>query len=379
MATENHDGDIAQNPAQNPDNEIKRVNENSDDLLKKICCNKTYDVTSWVVLTVLSFITLQYVPHKKPENKKWPLVLYFLYAVIGTTLLGLLINTYPTVVTLLDWSRCPIQYFNVCYLMVLHTPSSDRSELPDIIMRDTSDTNSISDPTTADELERFSDYGKLVFLFSTASGAISYAVLLFCVLWRRYIWKYLKNRTGEQQPLLENEPDPLHPFDDTDDTSTRLERSEGIRFLIFLIINIALVVGMAAVFLSGLYLHHSNPVTIDNNSTKDWTGIYDKVQISVIIVYFYSLLCTISSCFIFSKVMYGIQNKCDNLFTSDDNTTIRERIEEDQKFVKLAIGTQSPFEWWFFIHWVMYIITAFLSLSFLFDAISEKIQGSLPH
>ena len=256
----------------------------------------------------------------------------------------------------------------------------------------------MSDSDTASELEKFSDYAKLVFLFSTASGTISYIVLLIRVLWPRYIWKNIKNKRNEGRKddgederalLLENEEDPLplHPFDDNGKTSTRLEKSEGIRFLIFLIINIALVVGMVVVFLSGLYLHHSNPVPIDNSTkyrqypseAKEKTGIYDKVQISVIVVYLYSLLCTISSCFIFSKVMYGIQNKCDNLFTSDDNNTIGDRIVEDKNFVKMAIATQSPFELWFFIHWVMYIITAFLSFSFLFEAINEKIQGSLPH
>ena len=87
-------------------------------------------------------ITLQYVPHKKP--KLLLLVLYFLYAVLGTSILGLIINTYPTAVILADWSRCPIQYFNVCYLMVLHnTPSEDKTdELPTIIMRDSN-----SDPS----------------------------------------------------------------------------------------------------------------------------------------------------------------------------------------------------------------------------------------
>ena len=92
---------------------------------------------SWVVLTGLSVITLQYVPHKKPADRRWPSVLYFLYALIGTTLLGIIINTYPTAVTLADWSTCPIQYFNVCYLMVLYNPSTDREdELPSIVMRD---------------------------------------------------------------------------------------------------------------------------------------------------------------------------------------------------------------------------------------------------
>ena len=41
-----------------------------------------------------------------------------------------------------------------------------------------------------------------------------------------------------------------------------------------------------------------------------------------------------------------------------------------------AIATQDPFEWWFFIHLVMYIISSFLSLSLLFEAIYEKIQAS---
>ena len=129
---------------------------------------------------------------------------------------------------------------------------------------------------------------------------------------------------------------------------------------------------MLLVLLCGLYVP-----AITNK--KVISSEYGYIQIPIIIIYFYSLLCTISSCFIFSKVMYGIQNKCDDLFRSDDKTTIRERIDEDKKFIDMAIETQRPFELWFFIHWVMYIITSFLSLSFLFDAINEKIQGSLPY
>ena len=243
----------------------------------------------------------------------------------------------------------------------------------------------------------------MVLLFSATSGTISYLILIFRVLWIQYIKEHLpwslccgkRNRQQadeEAQSLLITEEDssPLHPFNDKpsstgtneannkqSSTSTKLEADEGFRFLLFLLINILLVIGMIAVFLCGLYANNQQPVPIEKTPGK--TRLFDKLQISTVSLYCYTLLCTISSCFIFSKVMYGIQNKCDNLFTSQNNGTLAERIIEDKRFVKKAIATQGPFELWFFIHWVMYIITSFLSISFLFEAIYEKIQGSLPH
>ena len=239
----------------------------------------------------------------------------------------------------------------------------------------------------------------MVLLFSAASGTISYLILIFRVLWIQYIKEHLPwslccggkgANEGETQPLIPKEDSsPFHPFDndkppststnEADNkpfTSTKLEADEGFRFLLFLLINVFLVIGMIAVFLCGLYVHNQQPVTIEKTPGK--TRLFDKLQISTVSLYCYTLLCTISSCFIFSKVMYGIQNKCDNLFT-DDNGTLEDRIVEDKSFVKKAIATQGPFELWFFIHWVMYIITSFLSLSLLLEAINEKIQGSLPH
>ena len=248
----------------------------------------------------------------------------------------------------------------------------------------------------------------MVLLFSAASGTISYLILIFRVLWIQYIKEHLpwslccgkrnRQQTGgrgganERQPLITKEDSsPLHPFNDKQSstgtneadnkqssTSTKLEADEGYRFLLFLVINILLVFGMIAVLLCGLYVNNQQPVPIEKTPEKK-THLFDKLQITTVSLYCYTLLCTISSCFIFSKVMYGIQNKCDNLFTSQNNGTLAERIDEDKHFVKKAIATQGPFELWFFIHWVMYIITSFLSISFLFEAIYEKIQGSLPH
>ena len=192
----------------------------------------------------------------------------------------------------------------------------------------------------------------------------------------------------EETPLIERngrgkkETSPLHPFDNDDDsksdTNTKLEGAEPCRFFIFFAINLALVIGMLLVFCFGHYNSKQHIVPIGPTPTATTTQMrnYKIFEMTTVGTYFYSLFCTISSCFIFSKVMYGIQNKCDNLFINEDKGTLKERIDEDKHFVNKAITTLSPFEWWFFIHWVMYIISSFLSLSLLFEAIYEKIQAS---
>ena len=262
----------------------------------------------------------------------------------------------------------------------------------------------INDPTTASELQKFSDYGKLVLLFSATSGTISYFILIIRVIWFQYMkehkpWNLLftcyepetapeeEQNIEEETPLIERngrgkkETSPLHPFDNDDDsksdTNTKLEGAEPCRFFIFFAINLALVIGMLLVFCFGHYnsKQHIVPIGPTPTATTTQMGNYTIFEKTTVGTYFYSLFCTISSCFIFSKVMYGIQNKCDNLFT-DDNGTLKKRIDEDMCFVKKAIATQGPFELWFFIHWVMYIISSFLSLLLLFEAIYEKIQAS---
>lgn len=89
---------------------------------------------SRVVITVLSAITLQYVPHNKPENR---LTSYRLYAILGTTIAGLLINTIPTIAILFDWIMHPIHYKNINTLIA--SPSS--GNIPTIIMRDTNSSS----------------------------------------------------------------------------------------------------------------------------------------------------------------------------------------------------------------------------------------------
>ena len=297
-------------------------------------------------------------------------------------------------------------------MTIFNTSTTLGYELPTFIMRETSNSagisdlllfallfiflDNINDAATKSELQKFSDYEKLVLLFSATSGTISYFILIIHIIWFQYLkehepWDsfFKKDKAtdslGERERLLPREddektPPPLHPFDNGDksDTSTKLEGGEPCRFFIFFAINLALVIGMLLVFCFGhYYKQHIVPIGPTPTATTTQMRNYKIFEMTTVVTYFYSLFCTISSCFIFSKVMYGIQNECDKLFTdNNEGTPVKECIKQDKRFVRKAIATQEPFEWWFFIHWVMYIISSFLSLLLLFEAIYEKIQAS---
>ena len=158
-----------------------------------------------------------------------------------------------------------------------------------------------------------------------------------------------------------------------DKTSTKLDEDERFRFWIFWLFSMAVLIGMCIAF----FIHYNGQSLLQPTNDNYRTTTIRRFEMATAAAYFYSLFCTISSCFIFSKVMYGIQNQCKGLFKGNQTRNIWEFMEEDDKFIKRAFKTQEKFELWFFIHWAMYIITSFLSLSFLFEAINKKIQASL--
>lgn len=47
--------------------------------------------------------------------------------------------------------------------------------------------DNINDAATKSELQKFSDYEKLVLLFSATSGTISYFILIIRVIWFQYL------------------------------------------------------------------------------------------------------------------------------------------------------------------------------------------------
>ena len=73
---------------------------------------------------------------KGTKGKVISILYAILYTILGTSILGSLINLYPTIMILLNWAWCKTEYYHVCYVMVLHNPKSSPTQLPTIVMRD---------------------------------------------------------------------------------------------------------------------------------------------------------------------------------------------------------------------------------------------------
>ena len=264
-----------------------------------------------------------------------------------------------------------------------------------------------------------------------------------------YFIVHCKKREEEEEDIK-----PLHPFDDNlpkypnevhsnsnlcqgnseyseycpavckltrnqdNDTTTRLDKKELKFFILYVVVNIGLFVAMAIVFLVGQYRY--KPMIIDDDTKQTRTEFYANFEKSAVSAYLYSHLCSLSSCFIFSKIMYGIQKKCSNLnkyldqvnkFTIDQNrnafknylvntwqnkTVERLQILEslsqednmlllyylkqrDKHFILVAAKTLKIFQFWFFIHWIFYIISSFLSISLVLGATLLTIKGRQSH
>ena len=94
-------------------------------------------------------------------------------------------------------------------------------------------------------------------------------------------------------------------------------------------------------------------------------------------MYMYSLLCTIVSCFIFSKIAYSVTHRCLKLYdefkdherVSEDNDGLEQLVKRDLQFTKMAQTTIAYFELWFTVHWIFYTVTSFLSIALLIDMV----------
>ena len=289
-------------------------------------------------------------------------------------------------------------------------------------------------------------------MFSSASSSFSYLIFVIA-LWWLYIIPHIKKIKPIDDVLSEvgknnKEIKPLHPFDDNDDsekfcknhdhkqcrqrncrncklikksianqdkdTTTELKANQALFFIIYLAVNIVIFIALALVFFFGQFLHKQLK-PFDDDRYK--TDTIMKWEIITVVVYLYSHFCTLSSCFIFSKIMYGIQSKCSNLIKYLDHvnnfeankeyiwkylatalstktiTVTRHKIgqysretnillylkQRDKHFISVAVKTLKIFQFWYFVHWVFYILSSFLSVSLVLEVILLTIKGTLPH
>ena len=275
-----------------------------------------------------------------------------------------------------------------------------------------------------DKLQKFEDFSKLVLLFSTSSSFFSF--LFFAIaLWRLHCKQY------KIKFCVSSIPEPLDPFNNDDRSvpaymefltsyqmgrSTKISKKPFRRFILPNTIGLALLVSMMITFLCGQYLHETKLIDADVDDKKNRTILYMKIEISAVVACLWSFFCTLMSCFIFSKLMLAIQDRCSDqkkyiqylnleleyssnrvnselkeymqpnhrnlaVLSTLDNDEIHLRYlkEVDKHFVRVSISTLECFQFWFFIHWLFHMFSALLSISLFLDALVLNIKAEVDH
>ena len=291
-------------------------------------------------------------------------------------------------------------------------------------------------------MQEFIDFSKVALLFSTTANAVSHILFIFS-LWALYLmrwenfsnwfikkWKRFKKCCcGIVNGSDDSNTKPLDPFDNKYDvvdnidsscmdriyckitienffekrdkrTSTPLQGARSWHFIIWFFIGLSLIIITAVVLLS----------LPEHDKSNNAYGY----EISALVLYFVSLCRVLVSCFIFSKLMYGIQRRCEELElfvyhinevykpTSDDVpnevTTYIENnckalkatelntkekkilaylIQRDKDFVETAKVTLRWIQLWFLLHWLLHIISTFMVMTLFIDAITLLVKANI--
>ena len=319
------------------------------------------------------------------QKKMWikvPCVLLLIFLV--PTLV--LVNATPAGFVLYSWLSGSINVFNVTFLFNVENVTNNK--IPTIVLRDLSiksmDVHSLNDSTVIDNLNQFEPFAKLVITFFTVSSALSFLLFIVALLCT-YKCAWLRKCTTRNKDIEQGGQNgggqngggdlakikPLDSFrDDDDKTSTKLDLPESLYFCLLFVLNIALLIVCIVLFVSW---HYNKPSYYDSPVAIGAEG-------AVFCTYMYSLLCTIVSCFIFSKLAYSVTRRCLDLIQEfkkcQDNDILALMLEKDDNFTDMAQATLNMFEYWFTVHWVCYTVTSFLSIALFFDMLEMYIKSN---
>ena len=267
---------------------------------------------------------------------------------------------------------------------------------------------------------------------ATAAGFLSYYMMVFLVLIPLYSkFKYcttglnkkykgcLKIVCSKIQQAIDNKSY-LLPFDESaeNEQSTRLKPEQFFYFYIVYVLNLVLYFSSLGVFIT---------IKIKQVTT---TNLKERsIDITGLLFQFLSQFCVIHSCFIFSKVAYSASNRCHDLlnkFAETDVSGERQNVGESQQqenfcnsqciqqlleqpvidslrnmvditeykealinarfdvlrkidktFIDKMKASLDPYSHWFAIHWILYIITTFMSIAFLAETYIQYVYS--PH
>ena len=283
--------------------------------------------------------------------------------------MGLIANTAPTILVMYSWISGSVTVFNVTYIFNVPKIDNTTNKIPSIVLRELPtkgvDAYSLSDSTTEDNLNEFEAFAKLVMAFFAIASSISFWLFLGSLL-----CTYKRKNNGQNPPL--------DPFQfNIANTSTQLDLKESIYFISLLLLNLLLWIGCSGYF-SGL---HFKAYYTGNGfkSNAVWA------EATVFAMYMYSVLCTIVSCFIFSKIAHSVTHRCQGQLKTfadhqrqegEEDSGVGRLIENDLGFTKMAQASIVYFEFWFTVHWLFYTVTSFLSIALFLDMLRYYMQSS---
>ena len=198
----------------------------------------------------------------------------------------------------------------------------------------------------------------------------------------------------------------LSPFDDTDKLGI------GYFYTNYIFVHIVLFLGClvsSILYIKAVYNQKdSQNQTLIYNLGSCWNN---KVNIARIAFHLISQFCAIQSCFIFSKIVYKVTNRLDDLFevisnlldfernpNTDDvhvmedadlidllQSTNSEKIDKgryiwlqkmDQEFIKKVEPTLNLFGIWFIFHWVSFALTTMLLTGYILQILMHFAENS---
>ena len=127
----------------------------------------------------------------------------------------------------------------------------------------------------------------------------------------------------------------------------------------------------------------------------------EAIDLSGLFTQLVSQFSALTSCFIFSKLAYAVSNWCQDFAKCVFKTVDKSRDDQqwtelktrwgisqddrvpyltilkkmDQRYNLLIKNTLSPFGTWFLIHWAMYMLTAFTSITYIINEIMMELYG----
>ena len=144
-----------------------------------------------------------------------------------------------------------------------------------------------------------------------------------------------------------------------------------------------------------------------------FNAILEGLDLAGLIAQFVSQFAALISCFIFSKIAYAVSNRCIDFskcifqvantprVTKNDQEEVEtnnwrnlkarlgfsaeKKVDHltvlkvmDQRYTLMLKNSLSPFGLWFTIHWVLYTLTAFMSIAYVADEIIMELYGTEP-